>query len=90
MLFRGTVDACTVHPRDIFRFGCLQNASQLIIAHNHPSGDPQPSEPDLEFTERLIKVGWAIEIPIVDHLILTPDTYFSMAEKRSVCFTQSA
>jgi DNA repair protein RadC len=86
MIFRGTVDACTVHPRDIFRFACLQNASQLIIAHNHPSGDHEPSLQDLEFTQKLIEVGWAIEIPIVDHLIITDSTYSSMAESRILPF----
>lgn len=89
MIFRGTVDSCTVHPRDIFRFACLQNASQLIIAHNHPSGDPTPSNPDLEFTQRLIYVGLEIEIPVLDHLILTKRSYLSMAESRKLIFGPS-
>lgn len=86
MIFRGTVDACTVHPRDIFRFACLNNASQLIVAHNHPSGDRTPSPQDLEFTQRLITVGWHIEIPIIDHLILTKSNYLSMAESQKLTF----
>ncbi len=80
MIFRGTVDSCTVHPRDIFRFACTANASQLIIAHNHPSGDRNPSAHDLEFTHRLIQVGQDIEIPVIDHLILTRKNYLSLAE----------
>jgi DNA repair protein RadC len=86
MIFRGTVDACTVHPRDIFRFACVSNASQLIIAHNHPSGDRTPSRQDLEFTQRLITVGWHIEIPIIDHLILTKSNYLSLAESGELTF----
>lgn len=90
MIFRGTVDSCIAHPRDIFRFGCLKNASQLLIAHNHPSGDPLPSKQDLEFTRKLIKVGQLIEIPIVDHIILTKQSYFSLAESGLLNFTAPA
>jgi DNA repair protein RadC len=86
MIFRGTVDSCTVHPRDIFRFACINNASQLIIAHNHPSGDCRPSEHDIEFTQRLIHIGREIEIPVLDHLILTTKNYLSIAESRLVTF----
>lgn len=82
MLFRGTVDSCQVHPRDIFRFACLQNASSLIIAHNHPSGDLMASEPDLRLTERLIDAATLMEIPLVDHLILTLSGFSSFARKR--------
>jgi len=79
MIFRGTVDACLVHPRDIFRFACMENASSLIIAHNHPSDDLQPSEQDILFTRQLVRAGRMIEIPIVDHLILTRSGYSSFA-----------
>lgn len=82
MIFRGTVDSCTVHPRDIFRYACLQNASQLIIAHNHPSGDETASSQDIEFTRRVVSIGKEIEIPVIDHLILTKTNYLSMAESK--------
>jgi DNA repair protein RadC len=78
MVFRGTVDACLVHPRDIFRFACLQNASSIVVAHNHPSGDPLPSLEDLRFTRRLIRVAELMEIPVIDHLILTRNGFSSM------------
>lgn len=81
LLFRGTVDYCTIHPRDVFRFGCAANASKLIVAHSHPSGDKNPSPNDIEITQRLIKVSHIIEIPIVDHIIVTKKSYLSMAEK---------
>ena len=86
MVFRGTVDSCTVHPRDIFRFACLANASQLIVAHNHPSGDAAPSQEDLLFTRKIIHVGRAIEIPILDHMILTKKEYLSLAESKRNLF----
>jgi DNA repair protein RadC len=81
LIFRGTVDFCTIHPRDIFRYACVTNASKLIIAHNHPSGDTDPSLNDLEITNRLVTISKLIEIPIVDHLILTKKNYSSLAEK---------
>jgi DNA repair protein RadC len=81
LLFRGTVDFCTIHPRDIFRFGCATNASKLIVAHSHPSGDKNPSTVDVEITHRLVQISQLIEIPIIDHLIVTEKSYLSMAEK---------
>lgn len=86
LIFRGTVDSCTVHPRDIFRFACKQNASQIIIAHNHPSGDPRPSAQDIEFTSRLVILSHMIEIPLIDHLILTKKKYLSMADTQIITF----
>ena len=79
MIFRGTVDACMVHPRDVFRFACLENASSLIVAHNHPSGDLRPSNQDLVFTHQLIRAARVLEIPIDDHLIVTRKGYVSFA-----------
>lgn len=81
LIFRGTVDFCTVHPRDIFRYACTTNASKLIIAHSHPSGDTRPSNHDIEVTRKLVNLSKVIEIPILDHLILTKKTYLSMAEQ---------
>lgn len=81
MLFRGTVDACMVHPRDIFRFACTENASSLIVAHNHPSDDLSPSEQDLLFTRQLVRAGELLEIPIIDHLIITNRGYSSFAQE---------
>ncbi len=79
MIFRGTVDACLIHPRDVFRFACSANASSLLVAHNHPSGDPRPSEQDILITRKLIRAASLFEIPLLDHLILTHDNYVSFA-----------
>ena len=57
MLFRGTVDSCFVHPRDVFRFALLANATSIIVGHNHPSGVSTPSPADEELTGNLRKSG---------------------------------
>jgi len=76
-LFRGTVDHCLFHPRDIVRYACLMNACSIIVAHNHPSGNIWPSPEDLALTEQLLTVFLIVEIPLVDHLILGGGDYFS-------------
>jgi DNA repair protein RadC len=83
-LFRGTVDHCLFHPRDVFRFACVHNASSFIVAHNHPSGRAAPSELDIRITERLLTISVLLELPLVDHLILggrsASSRYFSFLE----------
>ena len=86
-LFRGTVDSCLVHPRDIFRFACLTNASSLIIAHNHPSLDPNPSLEDIRLTIQIFKAGRILQIPVIDHLIVTEVNYKSFADEGWKPFT---
>ncbi len=79
-LFRGTVDQCMVHPRDIFRFAITNNSSSLLIAHNHPSGNPEPSPQDIQFTRQIIQASQLVEIPIVDHIIFGNGDYWSFAD----------
>ena len=86
-IFRGTVDACLAHPRDIFRFACVSNSSNLIIAHNHPSHDPMPSPEDIAFTRKLITGGFILEIPVLDHLIIAGNRYLSLADQRLCNFS---
>ncbi len=81
LLFKGTVDACLVHPREIFRFALLANASSLIVAHNHPSQNSQPSEWDLKVTRQLVEASEILQIPLIDHLILTKNNYVSFADE---------
>lgn len=76
-LFRGTVDRCLVHPRDIFRFACVQNASSIVVAHNHPSGNVEPSTEDLRWTRSLLEAAELLMIPLQDHLIVGRDDHFS-------------
>lgn len=80
MLFRGTVDRSTFHPRDAFRFCCQVNASSFLIAHNHPMGQASPSSFDHEVTHRLYLLSLQIEIPLIDHLILAPEGCYSFAD----------
>jgi DNA repair protein RadC len=80
LMFRGTVDFCLFHPRDIFRFVIQSNASSFIMAHNHPSGDPTPSKPDIAMTKKLKQAANLLQIEFIDHLILTPYSYVSFKE----------
>jgi DNA repair protein RadC len=70
----GTVSAVTVHPRDVYRDAVRRNASAVIVAHNHPSGNASPSGDDIALTGRLRDAGELIGIPLIDHLVLTTQT----------------
>ena len=79
---RGTLDASLVHPREVFRAAIADCASAMFLAHNHPSGDPTPSQVDRDVTRRLNQVAAIVGIRILDHLIVG-DTVLSMAEHGS-------
>ena len=80
----GTLSASVAHPREILRPCVMLPASAMILAHNHPSGDPAPSREDRDLTERLKQAASLMGIRFLDHLILTDDprTYFSFTEGR--------
>ncbi len=80
LVFRGTVDSCLFHPREIVRFLCLCNASSFVMAHNHPSGNPKPSTSDIKLTKKIFELSKLIEIPLNDHLIIAGSKYFSFAD----------
>jgi len=65
----GTLDSVFVHPRDVFRAAIAANASGIVLVHNHPSGDPTPSEADIKVTRDLIRAGQLLKLEIVDHVI---------------------
>lgn len=67
---KGTLDSLLVHPREVFRSAIAANASALILVHNHPSGDPSPSDADLRVTRDLIRAGQLLKIDVLDHIIL--------------------
>ena len=77
----GSLNANIIHPREVFKSAILESAAALIIAHNHPSGDPTPSKDDLELTERLIKVGRLVGIELLDHLIIGDGRFVSLKER---------
>ena len=79
----GSINASIVHPREIMKTAILNNAASLILSHNHPSANPNPSPQDIEVTERLVEAGNIMGIEILDHLIVTPieNKYLSMKGK---------
>ena len=77
----GTLDASIVHPREIFREATAGGAAAVVLFHNHPSGDPEPSREDRRLTERLIAAGVVMGIDVLDHIILGDACYFSFREK---------
>ena len=83
-MFIGTLNANLVHPREIFAEALRQNAASVILAHNHPSGDAEPSEDDLEITKRLIEAGKIMGIDVLDHIIITKTKVFSFKEKKLI------
>ncbi|AHB88353.1 DNA repair protein RadC [Thermosynechococcus sp. NK55a] len=80
----GTATETLAHPREIFREAVRRNASRLIIAHNHPSGNLSPSQADLDLTKQILRAGQLMEIPVLDHLILGNGDYQSLREMTSL------
>jgi len=80
----GTINANLVHPREVFKTAIQHLAVSIVIVHNHPSGDPEPSEDDLEITKRITEVGKLIGINVLDHIIVTRTKFFSFKEKRLI------
>ncbi len=76
----GSNSKSVVHPPDVFRAAILANAHRIILAHNHPCGSVDPSSQDLELTTKLVAIGALIDIPIVDHIIVSEDEHFSFTE----------
>ena len=77
----GTLTTNLVHPREVFEPAMVRASTEIIVAHNHPSGDPEPSSADLEITKRLIEAGKILGIKILNHLIITKESYFSFKDK---------
>ena len=77
---RGTLDATLVHPRDVFRAVLMSNTGSIILAHNHPSGDPNPSADDIQLTRRLVEAGALLGVDVLDHIIVGDGRYYSFKE----------
>jgi len=76
----GTLSGSPAHPRELFKEALAHSAASIILVHNHPSGDPTPSRDDLLLTERMVKVGELMGVPLVDHLIIGNGRYVSLKE----------
>ena len=77
----GSLSAATVHPREVFRAAILNGAARIIVLHNHPSGDPEPSPEDIAMTARLKEAGKIIGITLLDSLIVCQNRYVSFADR---------
>ncbi len=84
LLFKGTINCSIVHPREIFKQAYLLSASSIVCIHNHPSGDPAPSNEDLMLTKKLVSIGNIQGIKIVDHIIIGGDKYYSFYEHNQI------
>ena len=78
----GSLNAGIVHPREVFAEAIKNKAASVIFVHNHPSGDPEPSEGDLVTTKRLVEAGKILEIEVVDHIIVTSNSFLSFKERK--------
>ena len=84
LLFMGTINSATTHTREVFKEAYNLSASTIVCLHNHPSNDVTPSKADILFTERLIKTGNIQGIPVVDHIIVGEDSYYSFYEHNNI------
>jgi DNA repair protein RadC len=78
----GSLNASIVHPREVFRPAILASAASIILVHNHPSGDPEPSEEDISITSRLVKVGDIVGIAVLDHIIVSKHGITSLKSRQ--------
>jgi len=77
----GTLNSNLVHPREVFKEAIAHSAASVVLAHNHPSGDSEPSEDDLIITKRLTEAGKILGVEVLDHIIITKNGFFSFKEK---------
>ena len=83
-VFEGTLNASVFHPREIFRFAIQESANSIVLVHNHPSGDPQPSQEDIRATKQLIEAGNQIGIKVLDHIIIGDGIFVSLKEENLI------
>ncbi len=81
-LFIGTLNASLVHPREVFKEAIKNSAAKIILVHNHPSGNTTPSKKDIEFTNTIKELGVKLGIPLIDHLIIGYNNYYSIIDDK--------
>jgi len=78
---QGVLNSSLVHPREVFRPAIVFSAASIIVCHNHPSGNPEPSQEDIVITKQIVEAGKIVGIPVYDHVIFTNDRYTSFVER---------
>jgi DNA repair protein RadC len=81
IISEGILNSSLTHPREVFRGAIVSTSAAIILAHNHPSGNPEPSQEDISITKQIVESGKIIGIPVHDHIIFAGNTYTSLAEK---------
>lgn len=84
LIFIGTINASIVHPREVFRESYLLSATSIICVHNHPSGNPMPSNEDVKITNVLVETGKILGIKVLDHIIIGENNYYSFHENKDI------
>lgn len=79
----GTLNTTLVHPREVFKEAIKDSADSIILVHNHPNGNSNPSQPDIEVTKILKDSGRLLSIPVLDHVIIGKDSYYSFTERKT-------
>ena len=82
LITKGILNASIIDPREIFKPAIKNSAARIILVHNHPSGDPMPSEEDIEVTKKIIDAGELLGIKVIDHIIIGKDNYWSWKERK--------
>ncbi len=80
VITKGSLNASVVHPREVFKKAITESAARVILIHNHPSGNPEPSSEDKSVTKNLVQTGAIVGIEVIDHLIIAGQRYFSFAD----------
>lgn len=80
-IFKGTLNGTVVHAREVYREAIVRSSASIVVAHQHPSGNPSPSEEDIDVTKSLVKAGESIGIKLLDHIIIGNPSFVSLKEK---------
>ena len=80
-LYRGTLNCVHIRPAEVFKEAVRTNAAAILLAHNHPSGDPTPSPADVHLTEEILALGKSLDLPLLDHIVVGEGCWFSLREQ---------
>lgn len=80
----GNLNSSVVHPREIFKTAIENNSASIILIHNHPSENPEPSNEDISITRKIVEAGKMMDIPVFDHIIIAGSSYTSFVERRLI------